>query len=57
MGIVEEESDESIFWMEMLVRAEIVKQNKLNDLMKEGNEIVAMVVSSKKTARSHAKKK
>jgi len=52
MGIVEEEADESLFWMELLARARIVEQAKLNDIMKEANEIVSIVVSSKKTART-----
>jgi len=52
LGIVEEEGDESLFWMELLVRAAIVKKRRLEGLMKEGNQIVAIVVSSKKTART-----
>jgi len=51
MGIVEQEADESLFWMELLEEAEIVKANKLGDLMKEADEIIAMVVSSINTAR------
>lgn len=56
MGIVEEETDESLYWMEMLIEATIVKQDLLTDLMKEGNEILAMTVSSINTAR-HGKRK
>lgn len=52
MGIVEEESDESIYWMELLIDARIVKQALLADLIQEGNEILALVVASRKTARS-----
>ena len=52
LGIVEEDGDESLFWMELLVRAAIVKKRRLEGLMKEGNQIVAIVVSSKKTART-----
>ena len=55
LGVVEEEADESLFWMEVLVRSEIVRHEKLTELMKEGDEIVAMVVRSKKTARSRGK--
>ena len=57
MGIVEEECDESLFWMELLIRSKILTEAKLKNLMNEGNEIAAIVVSSKKTARSRAKKK
>ena len=52
IGIVHEEADESIFWMELLVESDIVPEAKLADLIQEGKEIVAMVVSSLKTARA-----
>jgi len=51
LKIVEEECDESLFWMELLVEAEIVKPAKLGPLMTEGNEILAIVVASLKTTR------
>ena len=56
MGIVEEEADESIYWMELLIEAEIVKAAKLEPLMAEADEILAITVSSIKTARSRKKK-
>ncbi|MGB6045033.1 MAG: four helix bundle protein [Pirellulales bacterium] len=52
MGIVEEESDESIYWMELLIEAEYVQQDLLDDLMTEANEILAMTVQSIKTSRN-----
>jgi four helix bundle protein len=55
MGIVEEEADETLYWMEMLVAAGLVKQDHLEDLAKEGGEIVAMVVASIRTARKRLK--
>jgi four helix bundle protein len=51
LGIVEEEADESVFWMEMLVEAKIVKGSLLGNLIQEGNEILAIVVASIRTAR------
>jgi len=42
--------------MEMLVRAGLVKEIRLQDLVTEGNEIVAIAVSSKKTARAKLRK-
>jgi four helix bundle protein len=53
MGIVEEEADESAYRMELLAEAESVKRELLTELIPESNEIVAMVVASIKTARSH----
>lgn len=51
LKIVEEECDESLFWMELLVEAEVVKPARLGELMREGNEILAIVVASLKTTR------
>ena len=52
MGIVEEETDGSIYWMELLVETCLVNEGQLKELMKEANEILAIVVSSIKTART-----
>ncbi len=52
LGIVEEEADETIYWLELLGESELVKESKLAELMKDYNEIVAMIVSSIKTLRS-----
>ncbi len=51
MGTVEEEADECIFWMELLVESKLVARDPLRDLMKEADEILAIIVSSIKTAR------
>jgi four helix bundle protein len=51
MGTVEEEADESIFWMELLIDSKLVSKERLFDLMKEADEIVSIIVSSIKTAR------
>src|SRR5215470_2601433 len=53
MGIVEEESDESIYWMELLVESGLVRQELLDNLINEADEIVAIVVSSIKTAKQN----
>jgi four helix bundle protein len=51
LGIVEEESDESSFWLELLTESGMVSKESLGDLMREANEITAMVVASIRTAR------
>lgn len=51
LAIVEEEADESLFWMELLVEAELMRKGRLDSLMREANEIIAMVVASLKTLR------
>lgn len=53
LGIVEEESDETLYWLELLVEASIIPETRLTDLMTEVNEIVAMTVSSIKTLRKN----
>jgi four helix bundle protein len=52
LRIVEEECDESLFWMELLVDNNLVKAGRLDELMKEADELFAIVVSSAKTARA-----
>jgi four helix bundle protein len=51
MGIVEEETDESAFWIEFLVDAEIVKLSMVSDLLDEANQLTAIWVASINTAR------
>ena len=52
LSIVEEEADESLYWMELLIDAGIVSEKKLSKLYCDVDQIVAMVVSSIKTMRS-----
>jgi four helix bundle protein len=49
---VEEEADETLYWLELLVEAEIFPEARLSDLMKETNEILSMTVASIKTLRA-----
>jgi len=53
MGIVEEEADESLFWMELLVEGELLPNERLAELMTEGDELVAIFVASINTARAN----
>ena len=53
MGIVVEECDESIYWMELLEDSGKIKKSAVAELKQEGSEILAMVVASINTARSH----
>ncbi|MHB8654534.1 MAG: four helix bundle protein [Terriglobia bacterium] len=52
LGIVEEEADESIYWLELLVDSNLVPPEQVNLLAKEADEIVAMTVASIKTLRN-----
>jgi len=51
LGTVEEEADESAYWMELLVEAGIFPQSKLAALMKECDELTAIIVSAINTAK------
>jgi len=55
LSIVEEEADETLFWLELIKEMEIVDKTLLNSLMQENNEIIAIIVSSIKTARNNKK--
>ena len=52
MKVVEEECDESIYWLELLEKMGRVDPPAIAALLKEGNEILSIVVASIKTARS-----
>ena len=51
LSIVEEEADESIYWMELLIESKTVKENLLQNLLSEADEILSIVVSSIKTLK------
>lgn len=52
MKVVEEESDETAYWLEILVESGLVPQEQVTDIYKETNEILAMTVASIKTLRN-----
>lgn len=55
MGIVEEEADECIYWMELLVDARIILMDRLEPLIAEADELVAITVASIRTAKENKK--
>ncbi len=50
LGIVEEEADESAFWLELIAEEKIVPPNRIEALLIEANALIAITVSSRKTA-------
>jgi four helix bundle protein len=52
LGPVEEEADESTFWLELIVEGQLVSENVVTPLLKESGELVAIVTASKKNATS-----
>lgn len=54
LDIALEEADETLFWIEMLMDAEILPAQRLSDLHREANEITAMLVASLRTLRKQS---
>lgn len=54
LGIVEEEADETLYWLELLIESGLVPAEKLKSLISETNEIIAMTVASIKTLKAKA---
>ena len=55
MHIVQEEADESLYWMELLTEARILAKPRVESLMEEARELVAIIVASINTARRKVK--
>ena len=56
MSIVVEEADETLFWLELLVEAEIVPITKLTDLMNECEEILKIISKSLSNLKANSTK-
>jgi four helix bundle protein len=56
LKIVEEESDETAYWLEILVEAGYLSPEKVSPMAKETSEILAMTVASIKTLRTRNRK-
>jgi hypothetical protein len=55
MGIVEEELDECLYWLELLAETKTIEGNRLKNLEKEANELLSIAVSSIKTPRLNSR--
>lgn len=55
LGIVEEEADESEFWLELLIDGEIMKKELVEPLRVEAGELTAIFTSSIKSAKRNLK--
>ena len=51
LALVEEEADESLYWLELLKELNVPAGEDVVRLMSEAGELVSIVVASKKTAR------
>ncbi|MFN6481715.1 MULTISPECIES: four helix bundle protein [unclassified Nostoc] len=55
LSLVEEEADESLYWMELVVEVGLLSLEKVKSLMLEKIEILAMTVASIKTLRKKSR--
>jgi four helix bundle protein len=51
LGVVLEESDESLFWLELMVDGNLVTKSRAERLLKEADELTAIFTTSVKTAK------
>src|SRR5438094_10339444 len=51
IGIVAEEADESVFWLELLEETKILNAKQLEEILKEARELAAIFSASQKTAK------
>ena len=51
LGICEEEADETVYWLELVSELGYIKAALLGELIKEANELLAIIVASIKTSR------
>ena len=56
VGIVIEESDESVFWLEMIIETKLLKESLVQSILKEANELTAIMVASSNSAQRNKKK-
>jgi len=56
LSVVEEEADESAFWMELVADHGLLARTKLASLLQEAGELTAIMVASRKTLRSGNRK-
>jgi four helix bundle protein len=56
LNLIEEEADESYFWLELLCEAEIIKTEKLSLLINEAKQLTAIFTAQGKTAKANLNK-
>jgi four helix bundle protein len=57
IGIVVEEADESLYWLEILVETELMQEARLKALIQEADELTAIFTATSYTARQNRDKK
>src|SRR5947207_4972637 len=55
IGIVEEEADESCFWLELIIDSGLLNEDRIRPLLSEAGELVAIMAASRKSAIGNRK--
>ena len=56
LAIVEEEADESSYWMELIADHGLVAESKVEALRREADELTAIMVASRRTLQTRDRK-
>jgi len=56
LGIVLEEADETLYWLEIITESNLVPAKRLSSLMREADELVAIFVASVVTSKNNNRK-
>ena len=51
IGVVLEEADESVFWLELLVETGVMPEKRLKPLLREARELTAIFTAAQRTSR------
>jgi four helix bundle protein len=55
IGVVEEEADESAFWLELIIEGDLLSENRVKPLLDEANELTRIMASSRISASRKAR--
>jgi len=55
IGVVEEEADETAFWLELIIDSGVRRKKQIEPLLQEANELVAIMTASRKSAIANRK--
>lgn len=56
LGVVEEESDESAFWLELIIEAALLRENRVKPLLEEANELTRIMARSRISASNRIRR-
>ena len=56
VGVVLEESDESAYWMELIIEGKVMPENRVTGLLQEANELTAIFAATHKTTKANARR-